>query len=92
MSIKINAMSELGHYLGWKQKEVSVENQTIRTILIDLASQEQFQEKVYDPVEDALRAGVVILVNGRNILQLEYLDTILSENTDLTIYYPLGGG
>lgn len=55
---------------------------------------ERFGERLFHMIlrDDELRDDVIILVNGRNISQLEGLETRLDSNDQIAIFPPISGG
>jgi molybdopterin synthase sulfur carrier subunit len=53
---------------------------------------EEFREYVFDPVSGRIREYLQLLVNGRNVVSLDGLDTELKDGDIFAIIPPVGGG
>lgn len=90
---KLKLFSTLRDAVGLKELIIPVENgQTIREMIDVIGGFNQvLREKIIE--ESGELTGLVhILVNGRNIMWLQGLDTVLSENDDIILLPPTAGG
>jgi len=58
--------------------------------LLDREFDNYFNRKLLKGGE--LKSGTIILLNGRNILHLQGLDTLVENKDEITIFPPSGGG
>ncbi|MBL5980991.1 molybdenum biosynthesis protein MoaD [Petrotoga sp. 8T1HF07.NaAc.6.1] len=58
--------------------------------LLDREFDNYFNRKLLKDGE--LKSGTIILLNGRNILHLQGLDTLVENKDEITIFPPSGGG
>jgi molybdopterin synthase sulfur carrier subunit len=78
-------------YTGTKETSTAGSN-TLKELLDTLCAKygKRFTEKVFSG--DKLGDDIIILVNGRHIDHLQGLDTILSENDEISIFPKVAGG
>lgn len=81
--------------LGIKEIEVSVNKKgfTIRELL-EIAEKKidkPFLHKMLSKDGEILR-GTIILINGKNILHIDKLDSIVHDNDIVSLFPPGGGG
>ncbi len=56
---------------------------------------EKFQKRILPKVlesDNTIKRGTIILLNGKNVLHLEKLDTTVLDNDKVVIFPPAGGG
>ncbi len=91
--IKIKFYSLLKLYFGLSEVDVFGNNLSVFEVLkkSEKKVDKKFLFKLVDENE-AIKDGVIILVNGENILHSEKLKTIIKDNDTLDIFPPGGGG
>jgi molybdopterin synthase sulfur carrier subunit len=90
---KLKLLSTLRDDVGIKELTISVEGgQTVREMIKVIGKvNAALSNKIVE--ENGELTGLVhILVNGRNIMWLQGLDTILAENDDIILLPPTAGG
>ncbi len=98
MNIDICIFANLRDILGIKQKSIQIEkNSTVQSILNLINSTWSNGKEFYDEVVDAsskkLKDYVKIILNGQILFAKDALQTrITQENSNLSIFPPLGGG
>ncbi|MGQ4891434.1 MAG: ubiquitin-like small modifier protein 1 [Candidatus Njordarchaeia archaeon] len=94
MKIKVNFYAIFRQMAGGKTFEIEVPNDaTIRDLLE--AIRNQISEEIYKKIlafMESERIGILILVNGRNIVHLNGLDTEIKEKDKIDIFPPGAGG
>ncbi len=99
--VKIKFFTLLKLYLGLDEIEINLEKETtlleILKRVIEKIGEEKgkiFKEKIFENPQslDRLKEGVMILVNGKNVLDLEGLETIVKPGDQVSIFPPGGGG
>lgn len=89
MKVKVSVYATLREKLGWKSKEVEVEeNTTVRDVLEKLPD---LSGKVFNKSGELVE-GMVVLLNGLNIKGLEGLNTKVKDGDEIDIFPPAGGG
>ena len=87
--------------LGFTDREIELpeeKEKTVGELLTILRRKHQLPDQVDIAqgclilFENNLPAGLVILVNGRNIGKLSGLDTVLNESDQVTLFPPAAGG
>jgi len=90
---KLKLLSTLRDAVGIKEVVISIENgQTVRDMIEVIGSVNGTLRKKIIEENGELTGLVHILVNGRNIMWLQGLDTILTENDEIILLPPTAGG
>lgn len=95
MKIKVKFFALVRELTGKREETVEVDDgSTVRTLLDRLAEEygAKFQEYLFDPGSTKPRGYLQFLVDGRNIVLMQGLDTVLKEGNSLAILPPVGGG
>jgi len=74
-------------------KEIDYKHcKTVRKLLLELCEMhgKKFSDKIFN--DEELSDEVIILVNGRNIVHLDGLDTHLDKNDEICIFPVVAGG
>lgn len=69
-----------------------MEAETVHELLLRL--RERYGDRLFELIirDNEIREDVVILVNGRNLLQLAGLETPLNSDDEIAIFPPISGG
>jgi molybdopterin synthase sulfur carrier subunit len=90
---KLKIFSILRDAVGIKELMIPVENgQTVREMIEVIGSVNLILHQKIIEENGELTGLVHILVNGRNIMWLQGLDTILTEDDDIILLPPTAGG
>lgn len=91
MDMKVKFFAYLRDYT--KTKEIEVKNcETVRELLKRLSEiyGGKFAKEVFEG--ENLSSRIIVLVNGRNIVHLENLDTKLKDEDEISLFPVVAGG
>ena len=92
MKITIKAFAKYRDYIGNKRELEISPGETMYTILNRLSRQHKgFGDLIFNQ-DGEVKKGVIILVNGRNIIHLDKLNTRPDHDGVIAIFPPSGGG
>jgi molybdopterin synthase sulfur carrier subunit len=94
IEVSVRFLARFRELLGLQGLQVRVQVGNVRSLLGALCAElgETFVNAVYDPISGELRSDVLIMVNGRNMLAIEGLETKLGEGDVVVLLTPVGGG
>jgi molybdopterin synthase sulfur carrier subunit len=94
VKVKIKTMGPFIEELGFKEKEIEVQGNTIKDLIDRLKSLygKSFIEKIVDESKNELKPFIKVLVNGIGIDTLSMLNTKLKDGDIVAIFPPVGGG
>lgn len=89
--MKVKYFAYIRDYTGTKEIQIEHYN-TLKALLIKLCEKhgKKFGNKIFK--DDSLSDEIIILVNGRNIVHLQGLDTLLSPEDEISIFPVVAGG
>lgn len=89
--MKVKYFAYIRDYTGSKEIEIN-HCKTLRELLLKLCGKygKKFENKIFKG--ESLSNEVIILVNGRNIVHLQGLDTLLSPEDEISIFPVVAGG
>ncbi len=93
MKVTVNFYAIFREIAGGKTFELNLNGTTVRDLIEAL--KDQVNEKIYYKVKKLIEdktAGLLILVNGRNIAHLNGLETKIKEKDRIDIFPPGAGG
>ncbi len=91
--IKIKFFSLIRTYLGINEIEVEAASVSIYELI--LKAEKLISKKFLDQLIDEKRQilqGTLILINGRNIVHLDKINSIVQDGDEICIFPPGGGG
>ena len=91
--IKIKFFSLIRTYLGINEIEVEAASVSIYELI--LKAEKLISKKFLDQLIDEKRQilqGTMILINGRNIVHLDKINSIVQDGDEICIFPPGGGG
>ena len=94
MRIKVKFHSLLRLYLGFGEMILELPDRqdiTVRELIdeLNLRVGKELKNKLLD--DDEIKKGTMVLLNGKNILHLKKLDTVVQDG-DVVVFFPPGGG
>lgn len=93
MAIRVKFFAALWEITGEKETEIDAKGITVKELLYKLF--ERYGDKLKKEImenDDKVRDHYVILVNGRNIVFLNGIDTKIDDGALISIFPPVGGG
>ena len=96
LKTKIAYLGYIRHIVGKKEEKINLEEGLIVQDLLALLGRkygERFRNSIQIS-DDKLRSGVIVLINGKNINELDGLKTKLTGDVEaqIVVMSPLGGG
>lgn len=90
--MKIKFFAHIRNYTGVKETEIN-RCATVRELMDELCVKhgKKFEKLIYTD-EHLLSDEIIILVNGRNIVHLESLNTPLEQGDEVSIFPVVAGG
>ncbi|MEM3507012.1 MAG: MoaD family protein [Candidatus Bathyarchaeia archaeon] len=94
VKVKVRTMGPFIEDIGFKEKEIEVQGNTIKELIDKLKSLygKGFIEKIVDESKNEVKPFIKILVNGIGIDTLSMLNTRLKDGDVVAIFPPVGGG
>jgi len=88
----VNYFATIRTYTGESKRTIDDPPATLRPLLVTLAARygTAFRRAVFSG--DELGGEVIILVNGRNVLYLQGIDTPLTASDEISIFPMVAGG
>ncbi|MBI9054489.1 MAG: MoaD/ThiS family protein [Bacteroidales bacterium] len=93
MKIQVKLYSTLRLNLGVAGLEIEIDKPVTILKLLKLASQQLNSDIIPELIEDGkIMVGTILLINGKNILHAEKLETMINEECEVSVFPPSGGG
>jgi sulfur-carrier protein len=93
MKIQVKIFATLRLKLGIAGLEIELEKPVTVMKLLELVSQKLNTNIVPELVKDGeIKVGTILLINGKNILHAEKLETMITEDCEVSVFPPAGGG
>lgn len=90
IKVKISIYAMLREKLGWKEKEIIIDNNN--PVLIEVLEREPELYKLIIDDKGNIRKGYMILVNGIHIELKKGIKTPIHDGDEIAIFPPGGGG
>ena len=93
MGIRVKFFAALWEITGEKEIELDGTDMTVREVLQKLIERygEKFKKEIMEN-DDKVKDHYVILVNGRNIVFLDGINTKVKDGDLISVFPPVGGG
>jgi len=88
--VKVRLFANLREIVGHPQ--LAIEAGTIREVLAALQSEHPALRSVLCDDNGEVRSYITVLVNGKNMREMEALATVLSDGDEVAIFPPVSGG
>jgi len=94
VKVKIRTMGPFIEDLGFKEKEIEFQGNTIKDLMDRLKELygKEFIEKIIDESKNEIKPFIKVLVNGIGVDTLAMLKTKLNDGDVVAIFPPVGGG
>lgn len=92
IKIKLTFFASLQHEFGEVSSIVIKESIELREILDFFQSKRGKRGSTYFLENGELKKGITVLINGRNILALEGLNTYIDQNCEVSFFPQIAGG
>ena len=92
--IKVKFFTLLRIYLGIDEVEIDAQAIDVRSLLhrvCEAINNDIILQKLLDE-KGAMLTGTIILINGKDILEMEKLDTVVRKGDVVSLFTPGGGG
>jgi len=93
MKIQVKIFATLRLKLGIAGIEIESEEPMTVMMLLESVSRKINAEIIPELVKEGeIIVGTIILINGKNILHAEKLETLITEDSEVSVFPPAGGG
>ncbi|NPA40082.1 MAG: MoaD/ThiS family protein [Thermodesulfobacteria bacterium] len=94
MKVKVKLFTLLRLEFGVSEVELEFEKEpvSLKEVLHELSKRfgEKFLSKLVE--NENLKVGTIILKNGKNVLELDGINTLVQDGDELSLFPPGGGG
>lgn len=93
MKIQVKIFATLRLKLGISGVEIESEQPMTVMMLLESVSRKINADIIPELVKEGeIMVGTIILINGKNILHAEKLETLITEDCEVSVFPPAGGG
>ena len=93
MRINVKLFATLRLKLGVAELEIVTDSSVTIMQLLELVSQQLKADIIPELIKDGeIMVGTILLINGKNVLHADKLETLIKENCEVSIFPPSGGG
>jgi molybdopterin synthase sulfur carrier subunit len=93
MKIQVKIFATLRLKLGISGLEIESEQPMTVLMLLESVSRKINVDIIPELVKDGeIMVGTIILINGKNVLHAEKLETLITEDCEVSVFPPAGGG
>jgi molybdopterin synthase sulfur carrier subunit len=79
--------------LGIAELKIEIEKPVTIIQLLKLISQQLKTDIIPELIEDEeIMVGTILLINGKNVLHADKLETLITEECEVSVFPPAGGG
>lgn len=93
MIINVKLFATLRLNLGVAGLEIEINKPVTILKLLELVSEKLNTDIIPELIEDRkIMVGTILLINGKNIFHAEKLETLITEDCEVSVFPPAGGG
>lgn len=93
MRVKVKLYATLRLELGISELDIEFDQSITMMQLLEKVQKKVQADIISELLEDGLiMAGTVLLIDGKNVLHEQKLETIIPDNCIVSIFPPVGGG
>jgi molybdopterin synthase sulfur carrier subunit len=93
MKIQVKLFATLRLNLGVSSLEIETSNPITIMELLELVSTKLDSDIIPELIEDGkIMVGTILLINGKDILHAQKLETMITEDCVISVFPPVGGG
>ena len=93
MIIHIKLFATLRLKLGVAELEIETDKPVTIMQLLELVSQKLNTDIIHELLENGeIMVGTILLINGKNIFHADKLETLITEECEVSVFPPAGGG
>lgn len=93
MKIQVKLFATLRLNLGISSIEIETDNSITIMEVLELVSTKLDNDIIPELIEDRkIKVGTIILINGKDVLHAQKLKTMITEDCEISIFPPVGGG
>jgi molybdopterin synthase sulfur carrier subunit len=93
MKIQVKLFATLRLNLGIAQVNIEIDKAITMLQLLNLVCEKLDTDILPELIENGeIMVGTILLINGKDVLHAEKLETMISEDCEVSIFPPVGGG
>lgn len=93
MKIQVKLFATLRLNLGVAGLEIETDKPITIMELLELVSNKLGSDIIPELIEDGkIKVGTILLINGKDILHAQKLETMITEDCEISVFPPVGGG
>lgn len=93
MIINVKLFATLRLKLGIAGLDIEINKPVTILKLLELVSEKLNADIVPELIEDGkIMVGTILLINGKNIFHAQKLETMITEDCEVSVFPPAGGG
>lgn len=93
MKVKVKLYATLRLELGISDIDIEFDQSITMMQLLEKIQEKVQTDIISELIEDGLiMAGTILLINGKNVLHAQKLETLIPDNCIVSVFPPVGGG
>lgn len=93
MKVKVKLYATLRLELGISDIDIEFDQSITMMQLLEKIQEKVQADIISELIEDGLiMAGTILLINGKNVLHAQKLETLIPDNCIVSVFPPVGGG
>jgi len=93
MKIQVKLFATLRLNLGVAGLDIEINKPVTMLKLLELVSEELNTDILPELIEDGeIMVGTILLINGKDVLHAKKLETMITEDCEISVFPPAGGG